>query len=531
MHVSVSAPPDFDARMRRISMLLYGVAIISIWLLANLPLGDPAIQRRPLNLVALFACVSLLAVWCFPWQRFHRNLFLMMTFSALTLVAIAVAASGGWRSPLSLLYLFAVLFNSAYYARALALLLDGGVVLWSISPVLYQADIAALLAHLIVFGSLCFCIGFVADLMMREVRQREHEVGALVAQQRQRARELDRLTALHRAGVAVSAELDAQRVMETVVHELAVSLGYRFVGIYLRDGDTHFLRAQIGFAAPLERIGAGEGVIGRVCRTGRSVLVEDVHADADYLAIDPVVRSEVCAPILHDRTVIGVINIESSERLDRGDLEVLELFAQQVSAALANAEIHAAMTRLAQRDALTQILNRGALLANLEQSIAETAETGRSLALLYLDLDDFKRLNDRHGHAFGDEILRTCVREIEAILTPTTTFGRYGGEEFLVVLPGADQHQGLAIAEAIRARIAACRFPEPDDDGAASVTVSIGVATIPENATTIPVLLTRADQALYAAKASGGNRAMSRADVDAGDAWQWQRKLSAVNEP
>ena len=122
------------------------------------------------------------------------------------------------------------------------------------------------------------------------------------------------------------------------------------------------------------------------------------------------------------------------------------------------------------------------------------------------------------------------MREIEAILTPTTTFGRYGGEEFLVVLPDTDQNQGLVIAEAICAHIAACRFPEPANDNAASVTVSIGVATMPENATTITMLLASADQALYAAKASGGNRAMSRADVIAGDTWQWQGKLSAASE-
>ena len=529
MDMSRSTPSDVDARMRRITVLLYGVAIISIWLLANLPLGDSTIQRRPLNLVILCACLSLVAVWYFPWQRFHRNLFLTMTFSALTLVAIAVGASGGWRSPLSLLYLFAVLFNSAYYTRALALLTDGCVVLWSISPMLYQADSAALLAHLIVFAPICFCIGFVADLMMRQVRRREHEVDALVVEQGQRARELDRLTALHRAGVAVSAELDAQRVMEAVVHELAVSLGYRFVGIYLRDGDAHYLRAQIGFAVPLERIGFDEGVIGRVCRTGRSALVEDVHADADYLARDPAVRSEVCAPILHDREVIGVINIESGERLDRGDCEVLELFAQQVSAALANAETHAAMTELARRDALTQTLNRGALLADLEKSIAEKEETGHSLTLLYLDLDDFKRLNDRYGHAFGDEVLRMCVREIEAMLTPTAMFGRYGGEEFLIALPGADRRQGLSIADTICARIVACRFPNPANEDSACVTVSIGVATIPDDATTITVLLASADRALYAAKAAGGNRAVLYTDVVVGDMWQWQERLSAAN--
>jgi diguanylate cyclase (GGDEF)-like protein len=294
--------------------------------------------------------------------------------------------------------------------------------------------------------------------------------------------------------------------METVVHELAVSLGYAFVGIYVRAGDALCLRAQAGFATPLERIADDEGVIGRVCRTGRGALVPDVRMDADYLGGDARVRSEVCVPILGDDGVIGVVNVESSDRLDRDDLEVLELFAQQIGAALANARTHAAMIEAARRDDMTGALNHGAVFATLERSIA-AAETARfPLALLYLDVDDFKRLNDRHGHAFGDDVLRACVREIEAVLPPAAMLGRYGGDEFVVILPGADREQGMRAAEAIRARVTACRFPEAVSGEPACITVSIGVACMPEHATTIAVLLAMADRALYAAKAHGRDR-------------------------
>ncbi len=494
---------DFDARVRRISMLLYAAAIISLVLLANLPLGIATIHRRSLNIVTLLGFLSLIVVWYFPWQRFHRDLFLIMTFSALVFVAIAVGASGGWQSPLVLFYLFAVLFNAAYYERSLALVLDGGVILWSISPLLYQPGIAPLVAHLALFGPTCLCVGYVADLMMREVRHREREVGMLIAQQARRGREYARLAALHQAGMAVSAHLDAQRVMETVVHELAISLGYTFVGIYLRAGDALCLRAQSGFATPLERIADDEGVIGRVCRTGRGALVTDVRVDLDYLGGDERVRSEVCVPILHDGEVIGVVNVESSDRLDRDDLEVLELFAQQISAALANARTHAAMTEAARRDDMTGVLNHGAVFVALGQSIAAARAARCSLALLYLDVDGFKRLNDRYGHAFGDDMLRACVREIEAVLPPTALLGRYGGDEFVVILPDTDCEQGVSAAEAIRARFTACCFPETVSGEPDYLTVSIGVACMPEHATTIAALLAMADQALYAAKGRG----------------------------
>src|SRR5689334_5556992 len=118
---------DFDARVRRTCVPIYAVAIASTWLSANLPLGLPAINQRALNIISLPALLSLAAVWYFPWHRFHRLLFLIMTASGAALVALAVAFSGGWRSPLAIFYLLAVLFNAAYYPRRLALLLDYGV--------------------------------------------------------------------------------------------------------------------------------------------------------------------------------------------------------------------------------------------------------------------------------------------------------------------------------------------------------------------------------------------------------------------
>jgi len=342
--LSVASIPvlDFDSRIRRIATLLYSVAIGSTWLYANLPSHLGTVNRLALNLITVPALISLVAVWFFPWERFHRLAFLVMTGSALILIALAVAVSGGWRSPLVSFYFLVVVFNAAYYPRRLASALDCLAVLCSTGPALYQPTIIPLIAHLVLFVPACLCIGFAADLLMHEVRRRERQVGALVTQRTQDARELARLAALHRAGVVVSADLDAQRVMERVVHELAVSLGYRFVGIYLREGDAQYLRAQVGFAVPLERIGLDEGVIGRVYRTGRGILVEDVHADLDYLVIAPAVRSEVCVPIVGDGVVIGVVNVESDDRLDRDDLEVLELFAQQISAALANARLYRA---------------------------------------------------------------------------------------------------------------------------------------------------------------------------------------------
>ncbi len=634
--MSVASAPvlDFDARIRRIAALLYGVAIGSTWLYANLPLHLATVHRLALNLITVPAFVSLVAVWFFPWQRFHRLLFLAMTGSALLLITLAVAASGGWSSPLVLFYFLVVIFNTAYYPRRLAAALDCLVVLCSTSPALYQPAVIPLIAHLLLFGPACLCIGLAADLMMHEVRQRGREVGALVARQEQRARELARLAALHRAGMAVSAELDAQRVMETVVNELAASLGYHFVGVYLREGDAQHLRAQVGFAVPLERIGLDEGVIGRVYRTGRGVLVEDVHADTDYLITASAVRSEVCVPILGDGVVIGVVNVESDDRLDRDDLEVLALFAQQIGAALANARLYRAaresaaglaaaqriahlgsweveiatgvvswsdeqyglfglipgevtatlarflaaihpddraryvaaseanlasgvrayspvefrilrpdgtvrmlvsqgevvrdaagrsvrvvgtdmditerkraeedLHRNAYHDLLTGLPNRHAFAEHLSAAPRpdDAADAGR-FAVLFLDLDRFKNVNDSLGHHRGDELLAQVAARLRECLGLEVIVSRFGGDEFAILLEGiADSDDAVAAAE----RVHACLHAPVRLRGLEMrITASIGIA-IGDRRRDADQLLRDADIAMYRAKARGRGR-------------------------
>ncbi len=160
--------------------------------------------------------------------------------------------------------------------------------------------------------------------------------------------------------------------------------------------------------------------------------------------------------------------------------------------------------RLADLDPLTGVLNRRAILSRLQESYADAHQARRALAVLFLDLDHFKRINDSHGHVTGDHVLNTVAAAMQAELRELDWLGRYGGEEFLVVLPGATERAAHNVAERIREHVAELRIGH----GALELrqTVSVGVAQLGETTPTVEALIEHADIALYRAKAQGRDR-------------------------
>jgi diguanylate cyclase (GGDEF)-like protein len=158
----------------------------------------------------------------------------------------------------------------------------------------------------------------------------------------------------------------------------------------------------------------------------------------------------------------------------------------------------------ARRDSLTGIANRGAVLDAGERLLVRCRTDGKSLSLIMLDLDHFKRVNDSHGHAAGDQVLRAFTQTAQSILRPNDLFGRYGGEEFLVILPGATIEAAYVIAERIRAGFAAVST----DVGSTTVkcTVSAGIASANTSEATLDDVIRAADACLYRAKEQGRNR-------------------------
>jgi diguanylate cyclase (GGDEF)-like protein len=164
----------------------------------------------------------------------------------------------------------------------------------------------------------------------------------------------------------------------------------------------------------------------------------------------------------------------------------------------------AALHRLATRDALTQLYNRGYFTERLEAEAVRALRTGQAMALLMIDADEFKSINDRYGHPVGDRVLQQIAQACQSSLRPYDLLARFGGEEFVVLLPETTLSQACEVAERVIAAVASVE-PETMSVEPLRVTVSVGVAVLSSTDSGGSALLQRADAALYQAKRNGRN--------------------------
>lgn len=192
-----------------------------------------------------------------------------------------------------------------------------------------------------------------------------------------------------------------------------------------------------------------------------------------------------------------------SEGFSPGELDVADEFARLATLHAARAIEAYQLRRSAETDALTGTLNRHSIDQWLGRLFADPLQRDRELSLLFIDVDLFKDINDRLGHSVGDECLRQIAHALGAVLGVNDVLGRYGGEEFIAILPGCGLTTARSMGERLRTAVESCNIVHDGDR--VRVTVSIGVATRHRSERDPAATLERADKALYAAKRGGRN--------------------------
>ncbi len=283
------------------------------------------------------------------------------------------------------------------------------------------------------------------------------------------------------------------------------------------------LAAGQGYQAAVKfmEIPVGQGITGRCAQTGVTQVVHDIEHledDEEYIPGVPGARSEVAVPLIADGTIIGVFNAESVEPHAFGDehVQTLTVIARQTAEVIRSAQLLEETHRLAITDSLTGLFNRRHFNQQLEENVRRAARYDEPLALVFLDVDHFKSVNDRFGHQAGDRCLQAMARTLRDSVRDSDQIARIGGEEFAILLIRADRELALSIAERLRTRIDDLILEE-DPPLPVDLTASLGVAVFREDGDDPKSLLRSADRALYAAKRLGRNRVLLASEAAAAE--------------
>jgi diguanylate cyclase (GGDEF)-like protein/PAS domain S-box-containing protein len=221
------------------------------------------------------------------------------------------------------------------------------------------------------------------------------------------------------------------------------------------------------------------------------------------------IKSWMGAPLIIQGRPIGMIAVDSNTdgAFDSHHLELLKAFADVASIGINNARLHKEVAQLAIKDYLTEIYNRRGLYELGEKEIKKALRYNTETGIIMFDIDDFKSLNDRHGHLIGDFVLRRTAQICQTMLRSADIFGRYGGDEFIILLPMTNSAETEEAARRLRRKLSSSKI---EYDGVEfTVKCSFGTATLENPGETFENMIKKADQAMYVSKNSGGNRVSS----------------------
>jgi diguanylate cyclase (GGDEF)-like protein len=325
-------------------------------------------------------------------------------------------------------------------------------------------------------------------------------------------RQVERLSLFHEVGKALFSTLDLQKILQTIMEKISDLLQPDTWSLLMLDEKTQELYFEIAIGSGADklkdvRLKLGEGVAGWVAQHGEPVLVEDVRNDARFTPkVDELTHTEtrsiVCVPIKARGHVLGVVELVNAlGRPSFGveDIPILKSLADYAAIALENARYVQRIHELTITDDCTALYNARHLNFVLDTEIYRSNRYGYEFSVIFIDLDYFKQVNDVHGHLVGSKLLWMIGDLIKGNLRMIDYAFRYGGDEFVVLLPQTSKENALLVVRRVRELLnSRVFFSEERMD--IKVTASFGIASFPVDGRTRKELLLKADEAMYLVK-------------------------------
>jgi diguanylate cyclase (GGDEF)-like protein len=334
----------------------------------------------------------------------------------------------------------------------------------------------------------------------------------LYSLERQRARQLQAINAIAQQSTAV---LDLEELLSRVCRLIQDAFQVTHVSLFLREESDMVLRAHYGTLTPRVpqggRFPANCEPWTRILASGGTLIEKDLLSEPEALRLFEGSGSRMSIPLVSFGQILGIIGLHSSEAdaFRETDLQSLESVADICATSIQNAHYVERVKQLAYLDGLTGIFNRRFFELRIMEEIERARRYGTGMAVIMVDIDQFKRLNDEFGHLLGDEVLRQVSSIFHQQLRKIDVVCRYGGEEFGILLTQTSFEHAINVAEKLRHTIEQWQFPGVPR----TVTISAGVAALPNHGTTRDDLVRAADTGLYAAKQAGRNRVSAGSQV------------------
>ena len=313
-------------------------------------------------------------------------------------------------------------------------------------------------------------------------------------------------------GRTISASLDLDQLFTTTMKRVSETTGIESYALFLLDETTDKLVARTVSGTGMEGLqdrtfALGEGLAGRVCQS-RSPETQSDRGALPWPDVPPHVRSVVALPLLSSQRTLGVLLFYSPTPGAFTDRQTayFSAVAKQLAVALENAQLFLKTRELGYRDPLTGLFNRRYFEEALEREVRRAIRYNLPVSLLIADIDHFKMYNDAQGHHEGDNVLREVTARLTENTRQVDVVARFGGEEFVVILPMTTKTHARLVAEKLRRSVEETKIPGEEVLPGGRLTISLGLAAYPEDTSHPTGLIQAADAALYTAKRKGRNR-------------------------